>query len=238
MAALRRLISRVLAVRRRAGPAVVSLVVALASVGCSPSPSDDAPTGAVPLTLEQASLLAEVLHRNREAGGARFIVTARDTTTGATVVLDGQVDWTAGQGLADATGLRDAAGEVLAVAWTRDAVAEQRITGAPFVLRGVDTSQRTADRLIAIVLGLATERPDNAQLMLQKPEAGFVRRDVLRGVDVVVLRYSERTLLWIDSDSGALLRFEGNDRQGTAPVVVDLIALGPVEVELPAVAPG
>jgi hypothetical protein len=224
-------------VRRRAGVLgvlVVLVVLVVLGVGCSMSPEQALP-GEAPLTLDQAGLLAETLHRNREAGGASFTLTARDTSNGATVVLDGQVDWVSGLGVAEATGLRDGAGAVLAVAWTREAVAEQRVAGEPFVLRGVDTAGRTVDRLIAIVLGLATERPDNAQLVLQKPDAGFVRRDVLRGVEVEVLRYSERTLLWIDPASGALLRFEGNDRQGSAPVVVDLRTLGPVRVELPAV---
>jgi hypothetical protein len=232
--------ARVSGAARLSGAAVVLAVVlggvgALAA-GCSASPDDDGASSDAALTLEQASLLAEVLHRNLEAGGARFVVTARDTATGETVVLDGQVDWSTGHGLAGATGLRDSAGEVLAVAWTRDAVGEQRVAGEEFELRGVDPEGRTVDRLIAIVLGLATERPDNAQLVLQKPDAGFVRRDVLRGVDVEVLRYSERTLLWIEPASGALLRFEGNDRLGSAPVVIDLIELGPVRVELPPVA--
>jgi hypothetical protein len=34
----------------------------------------------------------------------------------------------------EATGLRDGEGEVLAVAWTRDAVAEQCVAGGLFVL--------------------------------------------------------------------------------------------------------
>jgi len=223
--------------------AVVAVVAVLASTavlvaGRSTSPADRVPNGGQALTLDQASLLAEVLHRNRETGGASFLVTARDGATGETVVLDGQVDWDAGHGSARTIGLRDAGGEVYAVAWTREAVAEQRSAGGPFALRGVDTEGRTVDRLIGIVLGLATERPENAQIMLQKPDAGFVRRDVLRGVDVEVLRYSQRTLLWIDPVSGVLLRFEGNDRFGSAPVVVDLIELGPVRVELPAAVAG
>jgi hypothetical protein len=145
------------------------------------------------------------------------------------------------------SGLRDEDGEVTGVAWTRDGVAELRpdrmaeVAGlgldplATHWLRGVDTTSRTLDRFVAIVLGLATERPDNAQLVLQKPDAGFVRRDVLRGAEVEVLRYSDRTVLWIDPATGELLRFEGNDSLGTAPVVVDLIERGPVRVELPPV---
>jgi hypothetical protein len=225
---------------RRVSALVATMIglLGVLAVGCSTSPAGDVLSGESPLSLEQASLLAETLHRNREAGGASFVVTARDTSTGATVMLDGQVDWTMGQGVAGAAGLRDASGPILAVAWTREAVAEQRAMGEPFTLRGVDPQRHTVDRLIAIVLGLATERPDNAQLMLQKPDARFVRADVLRGIDVEVLRYSEQTVLWIEPVSGALLRFEGNDRQGMAPVVVDLLSLGPVRVELPPVASG
>jgi len=211
--------------------AAVTLVLA----GCSAPATQDRAGGAAPLTLEQASLLADTLHRNREAGGATFVVTARDASAGTTVVLEGQVDWTTGHGVADATGLGDTQGQVIALAWTREAVAVQRVAGGRFELRGVDTARYTADRLIAIVLGLATERPENAQLLLQKPDAGFVRDDVLRGVDVQVLRYSDRTVLWIDPTTGALLRFEGNDRLGASPVVVDLLALGPVRVMLPPV---
>jgi hypothetical protein len=224
--------------RRRAVLVALAASVVIGA-GCSPS-ADAPPAGGAgaPLTLDQASLLADTLHRNHEAGGASFVVTARDATTGATVVLQGQVDWTTGHGVAEVSGLRDAVGPVLAVAWTREAVAEQRTAGERFVLRDIDTAQHTADRLIAIVLGLATERPDNAQLVLQKPDAGFVRSDVLRGVDVEVLRYSERTRLWIDPTTGALLRFESSDRTGSAPVVVDLLTLGPVRIDLPLVTGG
>jgi hypothetical protein len=222
----------------------VLLAVLLAGCGGAPPAVDAGPT---PLTLDQASLVAGALHRNREVGGATFVLTALDPRNGSTVVLEGQVDWTLGHGVAAVSGLRDADGEVTGVAWTRDGVAELRPDRmeelarsgldplATHWLRGVDPESRTLDRLIAIVLGLATERPDNAQLVLQKPDAGFVRRDVVRGVDVEVLRYSDRTVLWVDPTTGELLRFESNDSRGTAPVIVDLVERGPRRIDLPPV---
>jgi hypothetical protein len=210
--------------------------------GCGAGSGAPATPDGAPLTLAQASLLAEVLHRNTEAGGAVFVLTALDPATGATVVLDGAVDWVNGAGRASATGLRDAGGEVAAVAWTRDAVAELRPGRAgpaeAYWLRTIDPALHSVDRFIGVVAGLAATRPENAQLVLQKPDAAFLRDDVLRDVDVTVLRYSERTVLWIDPVSGSLLRFEGNDRTGGAPVVVDLIELGPVRIELPTVVTG
>lgn len=220
--------------------------------GCTGVTADEGSVdgAGAPLTLAQASLLAEVLHRNTEAGGATFVLTALDPLTGATVVLDGAVDWANGSGRASAVGLSDADGVVSAVAWTRDSVAEQRPgwaerlepvsagggdPAAAFWLRGVDQTQFSVDRFISVVVGLAASRPDNAQLVLQKPEAAFVRDDVLRGVAVEVLRFSERTVLWIDPSSGELLRFEGNDHVGSAPVVVDVIERGPARIELPPV---
>jgi hypothetical protein len=232
--------------RRLATVGLAGVMTGVLLAGCAAAPgADDA--GPVPLTLDQASRLAEVLSRNREAGGATFVATALDASNGATVVMEGTVDWTLGHGVATVAGLRDADGEVTGVAWTRDGVAERRPDRmeelarmgldpvATHWLRAVDPAAHTVDRLIGIVLGLATERPDNAQLVLQKPDAGFVRDDELRGVAVEVLRYSDRTVLWIDPATGALLRFEGNDSRGAAPVVVDLIERGPVSVELPRV---
>jgi hypothetical protein len=232
--------------RGLASVALAGVVVGVLVAGCAGAPdADDA--SAAPLTLDQASRLAEVLSRNREVGGATFLVTALDAATGATVVMEGVVDWTLGHGVATVTGLRDADGEVTGVAWTRDGVAERRPDRmeelarlgldpvATHWLRDIDPAVRTVDRLIGIVLGLATERPDNAQLLLQKPDAAYVRDDVLRGVPVEVLRYSDRTVVWIDPATGALLRFEGNDSRGAAPVIVDLLARGPVSVQLPAV---
>jgi hypothetical protein len=232
--------------RPAGGVRVVAAVVAAAVLlaGCGGAP-DAVDPGAAPLTLDQASQLAEALHRNREAGGAAFVLTGLDPRTGMTGVLDGVVDWTAGHGVAAVSCLRDEDGGVTGVCWTRDGVAELRpdrmaeVAGldldplATHWLRGVDTMSCTLDRYVAIVLGLATEHLANAQLVLQKPDAGFMRRDVLRGVEVEVLRSSERTRLWIDPSTGELLRFESDDSRGTAQVVVDLVEPGPVRLVLP-----
>jgi hypothetical protein len=223
------------------------LLAAMLTSACGGGTEDDPGLTVTPLTPVQASLLAEVLHRNTEEGGAAFALAARDATSGGTITLEGHVDWTRGHGRASVAGYRDADGAVVEVAWTRDAVAERRPDqatvlaargedpDATFLLRPVDASGNALDRLLAVVLGLAIPQPDNAQLVLQNPGAGFVRIDELRGVPVEVLRYSQRSTFWVDTASGTLLRFEGVDSSGGSPIVVDLLELGPVGIALPPV---
>jgi hypothetical protein len=231
---------------RHARIASVLLVVGLLASACGGGSEESSGTDVTPLTPQQAVRLAEVLYRNHEAGGARFQLVARDGTSGATITLDGVIDWSSLRGRAAVTGYRDVDGEVTEVAWTADAVAELRPsqlavlaergeTPDTFFLRAADPQGAAIDRLIAIVVGLATTQPDNAQLVLQNPGAAFLRTDRLREVDVEVLRYSERTILWVALGTGELLRFEGSDSLGGSPVIVDLLELGPQRVELPPV---
>jgi hypothetical protein len=228
------------------------VLLALILVSCRP----DAPAApsVAPLTPQQASLLAGTLHRNHEATGATFTLVTRDAVTGGTVTLEGIVDWDRTEGRAAVHGYLDADGAVTEVAWTRDRVAELRsslsgpsASGEPgaggevrgtFLVRAADPQRQPLDRLVGILVGLATTQPDNAQLVLQNPGAGFVRADVLDGRAVDVLRYSERSQYWVERATGDLVRFEGRDRDGVAPVIVDLHALGPQQVRLPPVLAG
>jgi hypothetical protein len=190
--------------------------------------------------------MAQTLHQNHEGGGATFRISALDETTGATITLDGVVDWTRIQGRANVSGYSDEQGPVTEIAWTSDAVAELRPElavalaargDAPdaFVLRPVDVSGQPLDRLIGLVSGLAIAQPDNAQLIIQNTGSGFVRTDTLRGVEVEVLRYSAQSLFWIDRTSGQLLRFEGTNSRGGAPVIIDIFEVGRFPFDLPPV---
>jgi hypothetical protein len=218
------------------------VVIGALVAGCAAG--EPGPSAPAPLDPRQASVLAETLHRNHEVGGATFRLAARDGITGGTISLDGVVDWNSIAGRATVTGYEDEFGPVTEVAWNQGAVAELRPQlvaallerGEPpgtFFLRGADRQRHPLDRLIAIVASLATAQPDNAQLIVQHPGAAFVRDDELRGRPVEVLRYSDRSVYWVDRETGALLRFEGNDSSGGSPVVVDLLELRPIRVELP-----
>lgn len=228
---------------RRPARALLIGMMIIAATSCAGDPPS-ASEVAHPLTPPQAIRLAQAMHQNHEAGGATFRLVARDEAAGATITLEGVVDWTRTRGRATVHGHADERGPVVEVAWTADAVAELRpelvneivargLDPTTFVLRPIDINGRPLDRLIAIVSGLATRQPENAQLIIQNPGSGFVRPDSLRGVEVEVLRYSPRTLLWIEPEGGRLLRFEGTNTLGGAPVVVDILELSPVAVDLP-----
>jgi hypothetical protein len=218
-------------------------LTACAPDGAGPEVEAQSPAA---LSPPQASLLAEALFRNHEATGATFSLVALAQGSGATLTLEGIVDWSGLQGRAHVGGYVDEAGPVDEIAWTHDAVAELRPAqleilasrGEPpgtYFLRAADPQKHPVDRLVAIVTGLAATQPENAQLILQNPGAAFLRDDVLRGRDVVVLRYSERSIYWIDTSSGELMRFEGRNSVGGSPVIVDILELGPRRIALPVV---
>lgn len=230
---------------------LVRLVLAGLLIGLASCASDGArpaveAQSATALSPSQASLLAEALFRNHEATGATFSLVALDQGSEATLTLEGIIDWGGLQGRARVGGYVDEVGAVDEIAWTHDALAELRPAqlgllasrGEPpgtFFLRAADPQNHPLDRLVAIITGLATTQPENAQLILQNPGAAFLRDDVLRGRDVVVLRYSERSTYWIDASNGELVRFEGRNSLGGSPVIVDILELGARQVTLPMV---
>ncbi|CAB4648620.1 unannotated protein [freshwater metagenome] len=197
-----------------------------------------------PLTSDEASVLAEVLSRNYEAQGASFSLAAQASSTGGTITLEGDVDWINHQGGARVVG-GASPHPVSQVWWSKNVVAERRPTldsevarvlpgdGSPLLARSPDTSSRRLDQLIAIVMGLASQTPENAQLILQTEGSAFVRSDELRGKPVLVLRYGQRTLYWLDEETKNLMRFEGTDSTTRFPVVIDFFVLGPKALQVP-----
>jgi hypothetical protein len=197
-----------------------------------------------PLTSDEASVLAEVLSRNYEAQGASFSLAAQATSAGGTVTLEGDVDWINHQGGARVTG-GTPPHPVTEVWWSKNVVAERRPSldsevfrvlpdaGSPLLARSPDIPRRRLDQLIAIVTGLASQTPENAQLILQTEGSAFIRTDELRGKQVLIFRYGQRTLYWLDEETKGLMRFEGTDSTSRFPVIVDFFDLGPKVLRVP-----
>lgn len=215
---------RISAVKRLA---LVSFMVVVAACG-----GGDDDTTERPLTAREASLLASTLYLNHLEGRAAFEVHTVVSDRGASLVMKGLVDWTAGSGLAEVSA--DVEGSTLtSIVWANDIIAERRpvvddilasrgLQHPIFVIRQASPGRRL-DNVIQVVSSLASSNPENQLLIRQTEGSAFLRNDELRNRPVVVLRYGIRSMFWIDSATGALLRFEGNDRTGELPIVVDFL---------------
>ena len=221
---------------------VVLALLLTVAVGCgSATPVEEVR----PLTNDEAARLAQTVYENYLAGGARFEANAAFVGGPAaeTVTVVGIVDWENHRGRATVRSDRYPA--ITEVYWEETFLLERRpgvdqivrsLGGpdTPWFARGPEPGVGLIDRVIAVVMGLAAEQPENSLLIQQKPGSSFVRADRLRGSSADVLRFGERNLYWLAAGSTRLLRFEANAASGTAPTVVDLLELGPVDVPIPA----
>ena len=195
-----------------------------------------------PLTMEEAAILAQVLYNNYEIGGADFVATSLTEPGGSQVQLQGMIDWRnhIGRAFVQAT-VPD--GQISEVYWQQSFAAERRPSldqvligrGAglePVLVRAPNMNLRL-DQMLGVITGLATQQPENAQLILQNPNAEFVRNDTLSGTDVIVLRFGKRSLYWVATDSQRLMRFEGNNENGNLPIIIDFPEAGMRTVDFP-----
>lgn len=212
----------------------------LALLGACGGDSDSSPTTA-PLTLDQANAIATALSDNLAGGGATFqMSTPSDLPGGGTIQLSGEVDWEHHMGHAVVTGAGSEA-NVLELYWNEQALLERRsdmqvlvaVTGpgVEWVLRPPDLTRRL-DQLVGIIAGLAGTQPDNPLLVQQEAGSAYLRDDELRGTKVQVLRYGERSVFWVDAE-GTMLRFEGVNEAGNAPVIFDVLSRGPQTITAP-----
>ena len=225
---------------RALGAALVVLALAGAACGGDTSPS----TTERPLSDDEAAMLANVLFDNHDRGGAD-VTLAVQVGEGASLSLQGEIDWTThrGHALVSARGVETGVREVY---WSDDAVLEARddlssllaqagLPDAPWVAREPDPPGRQLDQTLALLTGLASQQRDNPLLVQQEPGSAFVRTDTLRDTPVVVLRYGTSSVYWLAADDGRMLRFESNNTVGDRPVVVDVLAFREITVDGPPV---
>ena len=220
------------------------LVACITMIGACGS-DDTSVSEPSPLTNDQAARLAQAGYSNLLAGGAEFEANSAflGVQPSETVRLVGVVDWEnhVGRAMVSSTGANAGLTEVY---WNETTVLERwpgmddlvsSLGGPnqPWVARPPEPATKQIDRLLAILIGLALEQPENAILLQQTEGSAFLRDDVLRGQDAEVLRYGTRNVYWLATDDGTMLRFEGNSSGGNAPTVIDFLELGPVDVPRP-----
>ena len=197
-----------------------------------------------PLTSDEAGLMAMVQYSNLQAGGATVEVASTSTVTGESVSLRGEVDWAdhSGRVLVSANGEESGVSEI---AWVNEQVFERRrdvaeilqslgLAPDTWITRQMDPVNRPVDRVIAILMRLSSNEPDNAVLIQQQEGSAFMRTDTWRNSPVNVFRFGKQTLYWLDSETGDLRRFEGNNSSFTAPVIIDVVERSAKTIPLPA----
>lgn len=222
--------------------ACVAVTVAAFVAACGGS---DEATGPQPLTRQQAERLSQAGYTNYLAKGAEFEANSAFLGPGGSqsLTMVGQIDWERHAGRAVVRGEGREAG-ISEVYWEETFILERRpamdaiISGlggpmTPWIARPPDPSKIQLDRLVGLLVGLASEQPDNALLVQQKEGSEFMRNDTLRDTAVEVLRYGNRNIYWLDSADGSMVRFEGNSAGGNAPVVIDVLARKAVTLTRP-----
>ncbi len=224
--------------RRLGRLSIFSVLLFCAACGGAKSESER------PLTLDEASLLADVLWRNHESGGAHYRLVARSGTVSGDIAIEGDIDWIKHLGYGKVSGGTQP-NPVVEVWWDANSVAEWRpsledevreiLPNAqnPVLLRKPDQVKRRLDQLLAIIVGLSGTMPENAQLILQKADTSFMRTDVLRNKPALVFRFGKKSIYWIDKEEKTLLRFEGNSSTGQFPIIIDFQDFGPKVLTFP-----
>lgn len=224
---------------------IACVAVAVAAFVAACGGSDEA-TGPQPLTRQQAERLSQAGYTNYLAKGAEFEANSAFLGPGGSqsLTMVGQIDWERHAGRAVVRGEGREAG-ISEVYWEETFILERRpamdaiISGlggptTPWIARRPDPTNNQLDRLVGLLVGLASEQPDNALLVQQKEGSEFMRNDTLRDTAVEVLRYGNRNIYWLDSADGSMVRFEGNSAGGNAPVVIDVLARKAVTLTRPA----
>ncbi|HMQ24347.1 MAG TPA: hypothetical protein PKA98_00035 [Acidimicrobiales bacterium] len=233
-----------------AGLALFTVIVAFSACGGSggneSSTTTSRPAG-VALTERESVLVAQMLFRNYQSGGAT-VAAAVDYTPQLRVAVAGQVDWQphAGDLTVTSTFADGRPQQVQRVVFTEDAVytelspersaalADQGQPGVRWTVRAPDVEGRPLDQVIELLVGLAATRPDNPQLVLQ----GGIRFDRRERVDgqtaIVFSNTAQGSSYWVIPGSGDLVRFQGTLAGFSGPISIDLGDRGPREVEIPA----
>lgn len=229
--------------------ALLALLTLLGASACTQDkPPAPAPTTTAPaLTTPQAELLALTRFANYRRGTAQ--VTADIPVQGHPARLAGRLDWRHGTGLA----LLQGNGGVLGhgrhlLRWDRTTVSVQHNWTGPLPKhpprqgwnqRALTTRASTIDTTLLLLLNLAADRPDNAQLLLHSGARRLGDEEVA-GVPVTLFSGPSattpqgpapqttrstpgRTRYWIDAD-GRLHRFSARLGGGTEWLVATFSA--------------
>ena len=220
---------------------LLSILTTFSMVACGQSEPTETTRS---LTDAETTRLAQTRNRNYLSGGAKFEATSAflGIADPETITLTGVIDWVKHAGRATVNSSLGT--DVVEVYWEETFLLERRLgfdtispalggPSEPWFVRLPEPSTRQLDRLLGIIMSLASEQPENALLIQQEPGTSFLRSDLIRGNSADVLRFGERNTYWLRTATDEMLRFESNAEAGLAPVLVDILESGPFTAEAP-----
>ncbi|MFB6539080.1 hypothetical protein ACFU90_00740 [Streptomyces noursei] len=199
--------------------------------------SNSGDSGQRALTSDEANRLAITRFRNYQAHGRTMTITVPGTAGG--LVVTGSIDFQGkvGYGVVHGTG-RDTSSDGL-IQWTAASVFVHPMAHAPaqapaapprsgWYSRPLQSSGSALDSSLTIALNLASDRPDNAQLLPQNGAAWWGRDEVDgHRVDVMTGPHSRgragtagTVRYWVGED-GTMYRVRISVGSETQPVVID-----------------
>lgn len=216
--------------------ALAALAVAAATAGCGADTEGPAAPAAVaragaPATDAQLLMLAHVLDRDRQRGGARF--TARLDVQRGHAVATGRVDFRSGRGTATLRGTTPGGGPPRRFYWTRHAVFAQTAPGAiRYTRQAPDPQDDSVHAMIGFINLLSAETIDNTT-NLRDQQARLTGRTTIAGAPIEIYAYGRTadTTLWVQRDGGLLRRVHTDRVPGG--LTVDLQTHEPITVTLP-----
>jgi hypothetical protein len=193
------------------------------------------------LTPDQATVLSNVLKKNYDAVGSKFVAKV-PYGPAATFTLAGEVDFTKGFG--GATLHSEVVGQPPVdskVFWQPQEVAEELegLTagmaangrdGVKYLVRQL-TKNSAQDIVLQFISGLGVAQAENPQL-IQQGDAAFLGRDTVGGVEVETFRFG-KTIYFIRVSDGMLARVEANLAVSQGIVTIDFLSHEAVQIVSP-----
>lgn len=200
-----------------------------------------------PVTEAEAAVLAELLHRNHEEGGADFVVTV-PFGADAVLTLTGEIDFRRAEGRAEAVTIVDGeerdtrtlffdrdelwSGDVPGLA---EALAGEGAAEAAYLRRPLAEDAQEAellDVLVQVLLNLSARTADDPRSFLDGSYRWHARQSV-DGRPTVVYRLREDRTVAVDDGDQTLVQYRATLPQGHLELTVTLGEHGPRRVALP-----
>ncbi|MGY1718183.1 MULTISPECIES: hypothetical protein [unclassified Blastococcus] len=224
----------------RASAAGLALLIL---AGCTTEPRQ----AGEPVTEEDAAVLAELLHRNHEEGGADFVVTV-PFSDDAVLTLTGQIDFQRAVGQVQAVTEVDSEDRDTRTLffdrdhlWSGDvpglteALAADGAPAATYLRRPLSTEQAEPpllDVVIRVLQNLSAERPDEPEDFLTGPYQ-WHGEQAIDGRPTTVYRLRDERTVAVDDSDRTLVQYRTPLADGSMEVTVTLAEHGTRRLALP-----